>query len=299
MLINFKNTILPAFLLFSFSIFAQSGNKLSESSQKEAVVQTIKNMFDAMRTSDTTLLRSTFDPQMRLMTTYIDKEGNPKIHTGSADDFVSSIGTPHDEIYDEKIWNYHVQIDGLLATAWTKYTFYLDDKLSHCGINAFQLFNSTDGWKIIQITDTRNKKGCQIADNEPVEAINDFVDSWHKAAAEANAEAFFGGMTKDGIYIGTEAGERWLRDDLKEWSKKYFERESAWNFKSRDREIYFSDNEDYAWFEEKLETQMGVCHGSGVLEMTVDGWKIKHYHLSVTVPNDKIDAFIKLVDPRE
>lgn len=271
----------------------------ADDSEREAVIQTIKKMFDGMRASDTALLRSTFDPQMRLMTTYIDKEGNPKIHNGTADDFVKSVGTPHQDIYDEKIWNYHVQIDGLLATAWTKYTFYLGEKMSHCGVNAFQLFKSTYGWKIIQITDTRNKTGCQTAENESIEAINSFIDNWHLAAARADADAFFGGMTEDGIYIGTEAGERWLRDELKEWSKEYFERDSAWNFKPGDREIYFTENEDFAWFEEKLDTQMGVCHGSGVLQLTADGWKVKHYHLSVTVPNDKIDDFIKLIEAEE
>ncbi len=299
MLINLKKTIIPVFLLFSFSLFAQSQESISEDSQREAVIQTIKNMFDAMRASDTAMLRSTFDPQMRLMTTYVDKEGNPKIHTGSADDFITSIGKPHDEIYDEKIWNYSIQIDGLLATVWTKYTFYLGDKMSHCGVNAFQLFNAADGWKIIQITDTRNRDGCQTLENELREELTVFINNWHQSAAVSDADGFFGCMTKDAVYIGTEAGERWQRDELKEWSKEYFAKESAWNFKPITREIYFSDNEDYAWFEERMETQMGICHGSGVLKLTSDGWKIKHYHLSVTVPNDKIGDFLELVNPKE
>jgi SnoaL-like domain len=288
-----KSLILSAFLLFSFSMSAQSPQEISE---KDAVIQVIKNLFDAMRASDTVLLRSTFDPQMRLMTTYIDKEGQPKMHTGSADEFVSSIGRPHDEIYDEKIWNYSVQIDGLLATAWTNYTFYVGEKMSHCGVNAFQLFKSADGWKIIQITDTRNLEGCQSTENEHKETLNRFINDWHKAAAEADENAFFGSMAEDAIYIGTEAGERWLWDELKDWAKEYFERESAWDFKPISREIYFSDDEDFAWFEERLDTWMGVCHGSGVLELTDEGWKIKHYHLSVTVPNDKIEAFKKLIE---
>ncbi len=299
MLVQSKKIILPFLLLFSVSLFAQSQKQSLEDLQREAVIQVIKNMFDAMRASDTSMLRATFDPQMRLMTTYVDKEGNPKIHTGSVDDFITSIGNPHDELYDEKIWSYHVQIDGLLATAWTNYTFYLGDKISHCGVNAFQLFKSADGWKIIQITDTRNQKGCQTEMNDSKEELSDFINSWHKAAAEADSDVFFGCMAEDAIYIGTEAGERWLRDELKEWSKEYFKRESAWNFKPIVREIYFSDNENYVWFEERLDTQMGVCHGSGVLELTPDGWKFKHYHLSVTVPNDKIEAFKKLVDPKE
>lgn len=293
----FTKSIFTILVLFSWLSFAQNPEPTSMDSPKKEVIKVIKTMFDAMRTSDTAMLRSTFDPQMRLMTVYTGKDEKPQIHTGSADDFVAFIGKPHEEIYDEKIWSYHVQVDGLLATAWTKYTFYLGDKMSHCGVNAFQLFNAADGWKIIQITDTRYKDDCQTSEDEPEATVNQFIDDWHKAAAVADADAFFGSMSKDAVYIGTEAGERWLRDELREWSKKYFERGAAWDFKSTERHIYFSENGDYAWFEERLDTWMGECHGSGILKLANKGWKIKHYHLSVTVPNDKIEDFKKLVDP--
>ena len=48
------------------------------------------------------------------------------------------------------------------------------------------------------------------------------MNAWHKAAATADEDTFFGSMTADAIYIGTDATERWLRDELKEWSKEYF-----------------------------------------------------------------------------
>ena len=41
---------------------------------------------------------------------------------------------------------------------------------------------------------------------------------------------------------------------------------------------------------------MGECRGSGVMIKTKDGWKLSHYHLSVTVPNEKIQGFIDLVN---
>jgi len=37
---------------------------------------------------------------------------------------------------------------------------------------------------------------------------------------------------------------------------------------------------------------MGTCRGSGVLEKTSNGWKIKQYVLSVTIPNDDMQAVI-------
>lgn len=285
-----------ALLLLSTSVLSASDSLMTV--ERQAVIHTIETLFDAMREGDSTKLRSTFDANASLMTTYMGKDGKAKVHVGKVDEFVTQVGTPHEAVYDERIWSYEVQIDGLMATAWTEYTFFLGDKMSHCGVNAFQLFKSSEGWKVINITDTRRKEGCQTEAVDDTQVVNELMDAWHRAAATADEDVFFGSMTEQGIYIGTDASERWLRDDMREWSKKYFERESAWDFTARDREVYFSASGREAWFEESLDTWMGVCRASGVLTKTAKGWKIAHYHLSVTVPNEKIKAFIELVEKK-
>jgi len=131
--------------------------------------------------------------------------------------------------------------------------------------------------------------------NSEESTIHSLLNQWHKAAAIADEELFFGSMAKDAIYLGTDKSERWLRDELKAWSAKYFERDKAWDFKPYDRHIYFSADGKTAWFEESLETWMDVCRGSGVLEKINGVWRIKHYHLSVTIDNDLIKDFISLV----
>lgn len=126
--------------------------------------------------------------------------------------------------------------------------------------------------------------------------VNTFMDAWHKAAATADSEGFFGRMSKDCIYIGTDKTERWLRDELKEWSKKYFARDKAWDFKPIERAVYFDKKKNTAWFNETLDTWMGVCRSSGVLQKDKKkGWKLKHYHLSVTIDNDLIQGFKALI----
>lgn len=248
-----------------------------------------------MRAGDSTALRSTFDASARLQTAFTNKEGKPMLSNENMDEFARAVGTPHEEVYDERIWSYDVRIDGRLASAWTEYSFFLGDKLSHCGVNAFQLFKGENGWKITQITDTRRRDNCQTEPNADLGAINQLMDAWHHAAAVADEEKFYGSMTPDGIYLGTDASERWLRDEMKEWSKKYFERESAWAFTAHDRQVYLSQNGQIAWFEELLDTWMGPCRGSGVLQKTADGWKIRHYNLAVAVANDVVNEYIKLL----
>ena len=56
----------------------------------------------------------------------------------------------------------------------------------------------------------------------------------------------------------------------------------------------FSKNNKTAWFDELLETDLGICRGSGVLTLTKEGWKIQHYVLSITIPNENVSEIKKL-----
>jgi ketosteroid isomerase-like protein len=290
-----KKILFPCLLLLCQRLAAQTDD------ERTAIIATIQKLFDGMRAGDSAAVRSVFDPSARLQTTYTSREGVPSLRTETIDGFVAAIGTPHDEVWDERIWSYDVRIDGLLATAWTEYTFNAGEKMSHCGVNAFQLFKTAGGdWKIIQITDTRRRTNCQTEPNADEPAVHALLDVWHHAAAVADEDTFFGSMTPDAVYLGTDASERWLRDELREWSKKYFERETAWAFKPKSRQVYFSQGGVTAWFEEHLDTRFGVCRGSGILQKQPDGtWKIRHYNLAAAVPNEVMDAYIQLLKKKE
>lgn len=137
---------------------------------------------------------------------------------------------------------------------------------------------------------------------DDVRDINTFLDAWHRAAATADETLFFGSMADDAVYLGTDPSERWTKEQFVAWSKTHFERESAWSFEPRDRTVYLSADGRIAWFEELLDTWMGVCRGSGVLarvdsEHGAPGvWRIKHYNLAVTVPNELIERFIAIFE---
>ncbi len=119
--------------------------------------------------------------------------------------------------------------------------------------------------------------------------IDNVLTQWHKAASEANFDEYFDLMTKDGVFIGTDPTENWQNKDFRAFSKPYFDRGKAWNFKTLERNIYTEENSNIAWFDELLATQMGICRGSGVLQKTEDGWKIAHYVLSITIPNENVE----------
>lgn len=124
--------------------------------------------------------------------------------------------------------------------------------------------------------------------------INKTVGKWHKAAAEANFENYFDLMTEDAIFIGTDATENWSLPEFKKFSKPYFDSGKAWSFKTLDRNLYVHENLRVAWFDELLDTHMGICRGSGVLMKEKGKWKVHHYVLSITIPNENVEEITKI-----
>ncbi|MCF6129659.1 nuclear transport factor 2 family protein [Flavobacterium sp. AS60] len=137
------------------------------------------------------------------------------------------------------------------------------------------------------------------AQNESKAQINNSLDAWHKAAAEANYKNYFDALTDDAVFIGTDATENWAKPAFEAFAKPYFDKGKAWSFTALERHIYFSQDKKTAWFDELLDTQMKICRGSGVLVFINNQWKIKHYVLSMTIPNDNIDEVIKTKTPIE
>jgi ketosteroid isomerase-like protein len=131
------------------------------------------------------------------------------------------------------------------------------------------------------------------------EQVNRTLDAWHKAATEANFNNYFGMMTEDAIFIGTDPIENWNKKDFQAYAKPHFDRGKAWDFKAIERHIYFDKSGKLAWFDELLNTQMKICRGSGVLVKIGKEWKIKHYVLSMTIPNDNTNEVIKIIAPIE
>jgi hypothetical protein len=130
-------------------------------------------------------------------------------------------------------------------------------------------------------------------------AINSLLDNWHKAASQANFDTYFNAMAEESIFIGTDATENWDKKAFITFAKPYFDRGKAWNFTPLERHIFFSKDGKTAWFDELLNTQMKICRGSGVLVKENKEWKIKHYVLSMTIPNDTSNEVIKIKAPIE
>ena len=145
--------LLLALTIISLKTYAQT--------EEDAVKLTIKTLFNGMRQSDSSMLRSAFAPGVILQTVVKNKEGKTIVRSEVVDSFIVFVAKPHDKMYDERIKFETVKVDGDLATVWTPYKFYLGETLSHCGVNSFQLVKLDGKWRIQYLIDTRRRAGCE------------------------------------------------------------------------------------------------------------------------------------------
>lgn len=149
-----KHLFLLITLLSGISASAQQNSR-----EEAAVKATINKLFAGMQQADSTLLKPLFTPTARLQTV-VNKDGNVTVRDGAIGAFINSIGNAKAGTLDERLSGMEIRIDADLATAWTPYVFYVQDKKSHCGVNAFTLVKMNGNWTIQTIIDTRQKENC-------------------------------------------------------------------------------------------------------------------------------------------
>ncbi len=137
---------------------------LSEPVYSQTAVDSVKavvnQLFIAMKSSDGTLLQSTFTDSAIMQTIGTSNEGNSMVKNQKVMDFAAMINKVPKGDVDERIEFDVVKVDGDLAIVWTPYRFYLKGEFRHCGVNSFQLVRQKEGWKIQYLIDTRRRTGC-------------------------------------------------------------------------------------------------------------------------------------------
>lgn len=150
-----KNTLAFVLIFWSTTAFCQFDYQ-----EDGAIRAVINKLFKGLQTGDTALVRSCMDPSIRMQTAYMDAStGLTRLEEESVDSFLMQIARIREQQLpvDEKLLTCDIKTDVPMATAWAPYDFYVNGVKSHSGVNAFQLFKSSSGWKIIQICDTRRK----------------------------------------------------------------------------------------------------------------------------------------------
>jgi hypothetical protein len=144
-----RQVFILLFFGLSIGVFAQ---------EEKAIKQSISVFFEGLQTSDTLKIQSVCHKEMKLQS-ITEKNTFGGLSYQSNSDFYKSVAAiPKNLIIEERLLSYNIQIDGTMANVWTPYEFYINEKLSHIGVNSFTLLLENNIWKIVHIIDTRRKK---------------------------------------------------------------------------------------------------------------------------------------------
>lgn len=115
------------------------------------------------------------------------------------------------------------------------------------------------------------------------------LEDFHDAAAKADEARYFGHFATGGVFLGTDATERWDVSAFRAYAHPHFAKGKAWTMRATVRFVVVRG--DVAWFDEALETEkLGPARGSGVLIRENGVFRIAQYNLAVTVPNERFAA---------
>jgi len=133
-------------------------------------------------------------------------------------------------------------------------------------------------------------------ENLPEQQIADVLDRFHLAAAQAKGDKYFALLTDEAVFIGTDAKERWSKQEFEAYAKPHFSKGKGWSYLPRDRHTTVSADGQVAWFDELLDNKKyGECRGTGVLVKRGEQWLIAQYHLTIPLPNALAGGFTQRI----
>jgi hypothetical protein len=148
--------LLPGYAEAQLRVHVES--PASDASEAE-VRAVIDRLFEGMRTADSAMVRSALATGARFAS--VDGRATPAaIKYESPDGWIAAIASSGRR-WDERVFETQIRVSRNIAQAWTPYSFYVDGKLRHCGVDAMELLRDASGWKITQLSDTQVRDGCR------------------------------------------------------------------------------------------------------------------------------------------
>ena len=122
---------------------------------RDAVIAAVQRFFDALGARDVAAMKAI----VLMEGSFFAVREDGSVRPTPIAQFVDRLPAGKEKFL-ERMWNPEVKVHGGIATLWAPYDFYRDGKFSHCGIDAFDLVKSPEGWKIAGGTFTIEKSNC-------------------------------------------------------------------------------------------------------------------------------------------
>jgi len=148
-----RNTIITliAIALLQGSAFAQPDDK-------KAALAVVNKLFDEMAAANAAGILATGTAENQLVAVRKLKDGKSRVDVIGGEAFTKFFTKPG--AFKEVMYEPNVEVSGDWAMVWGRYVFFVGDKVSHCGINQFNLVRTDAGWKIANGASTIDPDAC-------------------------------------------------------------------------------------------------------------------------------------------
>jgi len=146
-------------LFLLLSIFALGLTSFAQKNNDKAdALGLVNKLFDEMAGANAAGILATGTAENQLVAVQKMKDGKTRISVINGEQFTKFFTKPgavKEVMYDPK-----VEVNGDWAMVWGRYVFFANGKLSHCGINQFNLVRTETGWKIANGASTIDPGDC-------------------------------------------------------------------------------------------------------------------------------------------
>jgi hypothetical protein len=155
MKINFMKKLITITIL----TLAICTNLFGQTDEKKVIIGIIEKMFTEMANHNPSGILELWQKEGTLAAVIKTKEGKTINRTLTPATFSQNFAVKRNEL-KELMYKPKVEIFNDFAMLWSRYVFFTDNKISHCGVNSFHLVKTETGWKIANASTTIEPNGC-------------------------------------------------------------------------------------------------------------------------------------------
>jgi hypothetical protein len=129
--------------------------------EEQAVLAPINQLFAAIAAKDGARILAQVRGDGRVTSVVAERSGGQPVKSSSWAEFAARFKPGEGPVLEERLVGAPaIEVDGDIAMVWSPYVFFVDGKLSHCGIDHFDLVRDAGQWKVLNITWTQRKTDC-------------------------------------------------------------------------------------------------------------------------------------------
>lgn len=134
--------------------------------EEQAVMDVVNLFFESMTKRDTATLNKIMAKEGRY---YGLREASEfwSTHTATHTKYIAGLAQG-EQLLQERIWDPKINVHKSIAMLWAPYDIYVDENFLHCGVNAFSLIKTKEGWKIAGTVFTMEPDGCAESPLGPI-----------------------------------------------------------------------------------------------------------------------------------